>query len=74
MSPTPAAQERNRRTQKALRDRRRANMTRVHVWLPRTTAADLAALAEAQDTTYADLLSRWIRQERDGMPGQSVID
>jgi hypothetical protein len=62
---TPAAKERNRRTQQALRERRRANMTRISVWLPRETAQDLQRLSELLEKPYTDLLGTWIRSERD---------
>lgn len=73
MSPTPAAQDGNRRRQAALRARRRANMTRLTVWLPRETHKDFAALADSLQLTHTELLAGLIRRAAQERAGQQVI-
>lgn len=63
----------NRERQSDLRRRRRANMVRLTVWLPRTTAEDFRALSDAAGVTHTELLASMIRERRDAQAGQAMM-
>jgi hypothetical protein len=64
--PTPAAQERNRRTQQALRQRRSTDQERISVWLPRKTANALRGLVSDLDSTQSLVIIELVEAARKG--------
>jgi hypothetical protein len=72
MSIEPIGQT-NAQRQAAFRKRRRANMHRVTVWVPRETWTDFRAMADAAHLTHTELLTGMIRRAREEQAGQLPI-
>lgn len=63
----------NRRRQAELRERRRANMERVSVWLPREIARDLRAIAAADELPIQTVVAGLIVAARRSRAGEQPI-
>ena len=68
--PTATQRKANAKRQAELRARRRAMMTRLTVWVPRTTARDVATICDRLDCTRTQLITFLVRQYLDETEGQ----